>query len=332
VPPFDSPVELVGPGAAPIDRGVLLVVVATLGLSLKGIWARLGYAEGLEVHDVVFYRSLLALPILMATAAFLRGRFAATGSKQASEPLAGATGKSTPKTTATLDLVLAAGLGLLFAGGMWADFQAIDHLGAGRSRVILFGFPLVVMLLHSVAERRLPPTRRILGFTVAWCGLLLVAWPSGSSWDLQAQAGLGWSLLSMLTYGVVTWLCGKLTERLGSVRLALVSNLATACLVIAASVVLGGVRAVPNVALLWIGAMVVLSTVVPYFLLMEGIRRLGSPRASVLSMVGPPCTLAIGWVVLGESLSLVQALGSALTLAGVGIAQLITTGQQVPSR
>lgn len=290
--------------------GILLVLSATLGLALKGIWARLAYAEGLQVEGVLFYRSLLSMPlVLLSTWWLLRA------------------GKNAPPRPLQMrDYVPGCLLGAMFSVGMMCDFEAIAQLGAGVSRVVLFGFPLVVMLLEALKKRKFPAPHRLLGFACAWLGLACVALPSGETvvrFGHDGLSPLAWGLASMTLYALYVWLSGDLSRKLGSVRLTSASNLTTAVVVVGLSLVLrqGEMPPVGQEALFWVAVMVVVSTVVPYFLMMEGVRRLGSEDASLLAMVGPVLTVATGWVFLGETLSLVQCLGTGATLLGVGVAQ-----------
>lgn len=287
-------------------RGVVLVLLATVGLALKGIWARLAYAEGLDVPGVLFYRSALSVPLVVLTAGVILRREARTDLR-------------------ARDHVPGILLGAMFSLGMLCDFEAIAALGASVSRVILFGFPQVVMLLTAAETRSLPNRQKMTGFFVAWLGLLLVASPGlcGAQSAAFGPLGLAWGGASLLFYSVYVWLSGKLSKKLGSVRLTSVSNLSTAAVVVVTVLVLRGGEA-PSVsakALGWVAAMVVISTVFPYFLLMEGIVRLGASDASLLSMSGPVVTVSAGVLVLGESLSLLQAAGMLFTFAGVGLAE-----------
>lgn len=287
-------------------RGAILVLLATVGLALKGIWARLAYAEGLDVPGVLFYRSAFSVPLVLLTAVLFLRREGHGGLRLS-------------------DYVPGVLLGAMFSLGMACDFQAIEALGASVSRVILFGFPAVVMLLTAVETRTFPSVRKIVGFGVAWVGLACVASPGLFSKEDApfGPAGIAWGLSSLAFYAVYVWLSGKVSRSLGSVRLTSVSNLSTAAVVIGVVLMAqrGDVPIASDAALSWVLVMVVVSTVFPYFLLMEGIRRLGPSDASVLAMSGPVVTVLAGFWFLDESLTLVQAMGTCLTLLGVGSAQ-----------
>jgi drug/metabolite transporter (DMT)-like permease len=56
----------------------------------------------------------------------------------------------------------------------------------------------------------------------------------------------------------------------------------------------------------------------------EGVRRLGAPRASIVSTVGPPLTIFLGNWVLDERLSLPQWIGVLSIVAGILTLELAT--------
>ncbi len=279
---------------------------ATVGLSLKGIWARFAYGEGASVETVMLYRAALALPVLLGAAVWLRRRRR----------------RSTRAPETERQLAHTAAVGALFAFGMYCDFRAIAELGAGLSRVILFGFPLLLVAAESTARRQLPTRRRLIGFALAWGGLAALVWPAAGGGVRASAPALQWGLYSMATYAAYLWISGRISRRIGSVPFSIVSNLATCVTVIGvvACADAGALQA-PRAAVGWVAVLVVASTVGPYFLLNEGVRRLGSARAGLLAMLGPPITLTCGWLLLGEPLGPRQLLGAAATLLGVAVTQ-----------
>jgi drug/metabolite transporter (DMT)-like permease len=74
-------------------------------------------------------------------------------------------------------------------------------------------------------------------------------------------------------------------------------------------------------------ALIIVGTVLPVTLFLAGVGRVGPTAASLLSTLEPVFTLALGALVLGESLSPVQVLGGALVL---GAAVLVTTRRAPP--
>jgi drug/metabolite transporter (DMT)-like permease len=58
-------------------------------------------------------------------------------------------------------------------------------------------------------------------------------------------------------------------------------------------------------------------TVIPTFMIAEGIKRVGSGNASIIGSVGPIFTIVLSSTVLHERISTEQIIGTLLVLAGV---------------
>jgi drug/metabolite transporter (DMT)-like permease len=67
----------------------------------------------------------------------------------------------------------------------------------------------------------------------------------------------------------------------------------------------------------WSLAMALFATVVPVFALSAAIRRLGAGRSALVGMIGPVLTIGFGWWLLGEAISVPQAIGAALVVLGI---------------
>jgi drug/metabolite transporter (DMT)-like permease len=67
--------------------------------------------------------------------------------------------------------------------------------------------------------------------------------------------------------------------------------------------------------------MVVLGTIVPFWLVLAAIRHIGAAGASIIGMTEPFIASLVAWVVLDEVLTPVQMLGGVVILAGVIIAE-----------
>ncbi len=59
------------------------------------------------------------------------------------------------------------------------------------------------------------------------------------------------------------------------------------------------------------------STVIPSFLMAEGIRRIGADRSAFLGSVGPVATIVLELLILTEPISALQVIGSGIILFGV---------------
>src|SRR5207248_11326218 len=67
--------------------------------------------------------------------------------------------------------------------------------------------------------------------------------------------------------------------------------------------------------------MIVLGTIIPFFLLVSALRHLSSSRVAIVAMLEPVAGAFVAWAWLGESLSGFQLVGAAVVLAAIGLAQ-----------
>ena len=66
----------------------------------------------------------------------------------------------------------------------------------------------------------------------------------------------------------------------------------------------------------------ILSTVIPAWLMSEGIRLTGANHAAMVGSVGPVATIFFGFWFLSEPVTLIQITGAALVLAGVTLVSI----------
>ena len=81
---------------------------------------------------------------------------------------------------------------------------------------------------------------------------------------------------------------------------------------------LAGVHVPVWALVLWV---VVLGTVVPFALIIAGLRRVRATRVGLVAMLEPVVAAIVAWAWLRESLSAAQLVGAAVVLAGICLAQ-----------
>lgn len=286
------------------NAAVVMVMVAMVGLALKGIFAKLAYYEGLSVTDVLVGRVLLATPVFWLIA-WGSGHHRGWGSKA--------------------DLGKALGLGVVFLIAAGADFAAVDRLGAGPSRVLLFSYPGWVLVIEAARRRRVPQRHHMGTFAVAWVGLCFVSTPGGLSAMHQDQlVGVGFAVLAAISYACFTAASQGVVRRMGSVRFVVGSNTGAALALFAVAPWLDfGSTPVTWAGAGWLIAMAWLATVGPVFLTFDAIRRIGAERVSLLMLLGPVVTLIAANVILSETLTIGQLVGTVLVVGSIGTLHLL---------
>ena len=124
-----------------------------------------------------------------------------------------------------------------------------------------------------------------------------------------------------VTYAIYLLAGSRVVFKLGSMRFTAYTSIAACAFVIAHFTVTHGpsALAVPH-PVYWLAfVMAVFSTVLPLWLMAEGLRRIGANQAALVACCGPISTFVLANIFLDEPISAAQLFGASLVLAGVMI-------------
>lgn len=215
------------------------------------------------------------------------------------------------------------GVGLLgYYMASYLDFLGLQYITAGFERVILYLNPTLVLLMSVVLFKQALVRRQLLALAISYAGVLLVFYH-----DLQVEQGqqvaLGAALVfaSAVSYALYLIFSGELVKRIGTIRLTALASTVACLACIAQFLVLNPLAALAQP---WqVHALSLLNatacTVLPVFLVMLAIARVGPSVTSQTGMIGPVSTLTLAWWFLGESVSATQLFGTAVVVAGVAL-------------
>jgi inner membrane transporter RhtA len=204
------------------------------------------------------------------------------------------------------DLWLAAAFGVALAGMNFTFYQAIDHIPLGPAVTCEFVGPLGV----AIAGSRRPLD--LLWVALAACGILLLAAPGGSGLNaigviLAFAAGLWWAAYILLSARI-----GRAFPGGHGLALAMV---VAALLVLPFGIAQGGSDLLkPEIIVAGLGV-AIMSSLIPYSLEMDALRRLPPHVFGVLMSLEPAAAAVAGLIILGEVLQANEWAGMALVIA-----------------
>ncbi len=252
------------------------------------IFARFAYAGGANVTGVLAARFTIAgliLAVLML-----------------------ATQRPWPRGRA---LAVAIGMGAIgYAGQSAFFFAALNHASAGLVALLLYAYPTLVVLLSAAFLGERLTVTKIMLLAASFAGLALTL---GGGQGTATGIALGLAAAAIYSvYIVIGARELKETDALASTTVI--------CLSAAAILALSALFAEPRFPGAWwgwaaIGAIAVVSTVVSILAFFAGLKRVGPATASIVSTLEPVVTVALAWLVLGETLTLLQLAGGAIVLA-----------------
>jgi drug/metabolite transporter (DMT)-like permease len=231
-----------------------------------------------------------------------------------------------------LPLLLALGVGGL-ALVQWSYFFAIHRVEIGIALVIQFVGPILVALWARFAYGEHVRRRIWLALALALTGLVLIV----ELWKAHRPdgAGLAAAALAAVTYAGYILLAERGVRRRDPISLSAWGFLFAMLFwsVLAPWWRFPATRVDDHVSLLghlsgshlpvwalmlW---MVILGTIVPFALVVAALRHISATRAGITGMLEPVLAIVVAWAWLGETLTVLQASGATVTLAGIAIAQ-----------
>jgi inner membrane transporter RhtA len=205
----------------------------------------------------------------------------------------------------TGDLRLAGAFGVALGLMNWSTYEAIDRIPLGVAVTITFAGPLAVAVIGS---------RRPLDgvwIALAAAGIVLLVGPGGGPVD---PVGIGFALAAAVCWAAYIYLSKRVGAAFPGGSGLAIAMVVGALIVLPAGVIqAGGALAEPD---LLASALVVAlaSSVVPYSLELEALRRLPEAVLGVLMSLDPAVAALAGFVVLGQDLGARDLLAIAMVV------------------
>lgn len=218
---------------------------------------------------------------------------------------------------------------IAIVGTQVAFYAAIATIPVSTALLIEYLAPVALVLVAWVRLRHAPQLVVLAGSTVAVTGLVLVIGPGGGPLD---PAGLLFAGLAMLGVCVYYVLGERADASLPPIALAgagfVIGALALGALGLVGLVpfraVFTEVAYFGTLAPWWVPVLTVgvISTAFAYVAGISAIRMLGTRLASFLGLSEVVFAAIVAWIVLGEAIGPVQALGGLAILAGIVLVRL----------
>jgi drug/metabolite transporter (DMT)-like permease len=269
-------------------RGLLLVALSTLAYGVLPILGKVAYAAGVRPLPLLAWRYVVAAALI---AILDRGE--------------------RPPLRVRVRLWA---IGSVFVVNSIAYFRALDLIPASVTALVLYTYPVIVVLLAALFGVERFTWRSLLATLGAFLGCALTAGGAPAGTSLR-PSGIAWALAAAVVYASYIVLSSRFGVGVPARVLALHLAQAAAVLCVAAGIAGEGL-ALPIDAR-GLLAVAVVSTVVAMTAFLAGMALVGPTRASVLSSLEVIVTLALAHLLLGERLSAWQWAGAALILGAV---------------
>lgn len=200
------------------------------------------------------------------------------------------------------------------------DFLGLQYLSAGMERIILFLYPTLVLILSALfLGKRITPVQ-VGAVVLSYVGVSIAFLGADQATTTDSfYLGAGLVFLGALSYAIYLMGTGELVPKLGTFRFTAYAMLAATAGVLLQEGIVNGFQLFSFHPMVYVyGAIMgLLATVLPSFMFTEGIRRIGSGNAAIISSIGPFSTIILEYLLLDEYFGGWQWLGAVLVVGGV---------------
>jgi len=286
-------------------KGYLFAAGGAALFSTKAIFIKLAYMEEANAALMLALRMATALPFFIGV-----GLYAVYQLRQAGKPL--------PGWGLTFRALLAGFIGYYISSLL--DFEALVYITAQLERLVLFTYPLFVMFLGWLFFGAKLTWKSIVAASITYVGLVIVFLTDLPAGGINTVIGTALVLGCALTFALYQLLAKNFITAMGSALFTSIalSGSGFAC-IIHYIVVSRSMDFSSSPRFFWLAAGTgFFATVLPSFLVNAGLSRISPQSTSMIATISPLITISLAVWILGEPFTLVDAIGSAMVIAGVG--------------
>ncbi len=201
------------------------------------------------------------------------------------------------------------------------DFIGLQYVSAGLERLILFLYPTFAVLINTFFFKTKLNRVQVIALLLTYLGIG-IAYFGELKLDTSNPKfffGSFMIFLCAITYSFYLVGTGRMVQKVGVTRYTAYAMLASTVGIFINFLITHKISAIPfSTALTWYGiALAVIATVLPSFMMSNGMKSIGSNNVSIITSIGPVSTIIQAHFFLGEQIILAQILGTALVIVGV---------------
>jgi drug/metabolite transporter (DMT)-like permease len=301
------------PKSSAVWIGYVLAATGAFLFATKSIIIKLAYAEGVDAETLLALRMAMSLPFYL-----IIGLWGVWSERAEPAPVV-------PRRKAIIQAAFIGLLGYWFSS--YADFKGLEYISAQFERLILFTYPLFVVLIGAAFFKQPVRARALLAFVVSYAGLAMIFTQDFAASGSTALYGCLWVLAAAIAFGLYQLLAREIIATLGPRLFTCIAMSAASVAAIAQYLLLHPIEPL-SARVLWLGVVIAIAaTVLPSFFMNAALSRISAQANATVSTMSPVGTIVLAVVVLGDHLTTVDVVGSALVLLGVGFFTLANRAQ-----
>lgn len=201
------------------------------------------------------------------------------------------------------------------------DFIGLQYISAGLERLILFLYPTFAVLINvyffgqkMTGAQKIALLLTYVGIAIAYYGELNI-----DTSNPHFYLGSFLVFVCAVTYSIYIAGSGKIIPYIGSTKFTAYAMLAATAGIFIHFLIKGNIQTLNLGARLWYYglSLAIVATVVPSFMLSNGLKRVGANNVAIISAIGPVSTIVQAHYFLSEKIFTEQIIGTLLVISGV---------------
>ena len=284
--------------------GFIITFIGSLLFSTKAIIVKLAFAAThTDAVTLLGLRMIFALPFYLVAAFIVSNK--TTNVKM---------------TKRQWLIVIALGLTGYYLSSLF-DFIGLQYISAGLERLILFLYPTFVVIINAVIFKQKISRVQNLALLLTYAGIGIAYFGELNIKNNNSEFLFGslMVLLCAITFAIYLVGSGRIIPTTGSTKFTAYAMLAATFGILTQNVVVNNVgNFYTGNGLWWYGiTLAILATVIPSFMMANGMKKIGSNNVAIVSSIGPVSTILQAHFILGEPMLTEQIAGTILVIAGV---------------
>lgn len=275
-------------------KGALLVLLSACGLGVGPLLALYSYQSGTNVPTLLLLRFTLAALFLLSFILVSRRNFSGLRAKE------------------LFYIFLLGGVCHTISSTFY--FTAIRYITASLATMILYIYPIFVVLMDCMLKRQKPTLLNVLSVVISFAGVLLIL---GASYGVVDDIGVLLALGAALGTSIFVIMGNRIVKQVAPLTVTAFVNLFAGVGILITSTFTTSVDfSFRPAAWPYIVGLALFSTVIAMLALFRGLEIIGPVRTSILSMSEPLFTMFGSVILFQERLTAVQFIGGATVIVG----------------
>jgi len=284
--------------------GIFLALIGTLLFSLKSIFIKYAYAQGLNADSVLVLRMLISVPFYLFILLYLLKKREKLVAPALSYPL-------------LLQIFALGFLGYYLSSLL--DLKGLEYISAQLERLTLFTYPFLVAIIGYFLFQQAITKRLIISLLITYLGLWVVMGQELQLTGNDVVFGTSLVMGAALSFSLYVLLSRPIIAKLGSLLFTSLVMIASSFLVFAHGALQIDLFSlqITQQAWLWVFLLAIFSTVIPSFMISEAIHRIGPTQTGIVGTLGPIFTIILAVYLLNEPITVYMLFGMLLVFLGV---------------